>query len=208
MLMSHVSTRKAAGVLAAVGVVLACSAATSDATPIDYSFRTLADGVLMFDALSPTATADDPNLAHYWTFSGDLGDDVTISVMRLRNDYDPLFWVFEGLVADTDHFGGLPASVIDSGDPGYLYRQDDGPTGVPGFGFDPQLTFTLPSTNAYTVIVVNGPLSSQEAEGSFGYSILASGFENDVTPVPEASSALTLLAGLGALAAGYRRRWR
>ena len=65
--------------------------------------------------------------------------------------------------------------------------------------------FALPSTSAYTVIVVNGPLTSDEAEGSLAYSILASGFESAPTPVPEASSALTVLAGLAALAVVRRR---
>jgi MYXO-CTERM domain-containing protein len=184
--------------------VLAFGAASSSAAPIDYTFRTLADGVEAFDALSPTASDTDPAFAHFWTFSGDLADAVTITVRRQRDDFDPLFWVFQGLIDDTDDFGG----AIDAGDPGFLFRQDDGlpPNGGgSGFGFDPQLMFALPSS-AYTVIVVNGPLSSDEAEGSLGYSIVASGFENEPTPVPELSSALTLLAGLGALTLVRRGR--
>jgi hypothetical protein len=208
--MSHAQT-KAYGVIprtrvfSIVAFVLAAGAVTSHATPIDYSFRTLSDGVVAFDALSPTATDSDPALANFWTFSGDLADNVTLTVRRQRDDFDPLFWVFQGLIEDTDYFGG----AIDTGDPGFLFKQDDGlPAngGGSGFGLDPQVIFALPMTSAYTVIVVNGPLSSEEAEGSLGYSIVASGFENDPTPVPEISSALTLLAGLGALAFARRGR--
>ena len=186
-------------------LALAFGAASSDAAPIDYSFRTLADGVEAFDALSATATENDPAFANFWTFSGDLADNVTITVRRQRDDFDPQFWVFQGLIGDTDYFGG----AIDGGDPGFLFTQDDGlPAngGGSGFGFDPQLMFTLPSTSAYTVIVVNGPLTSDEAEGSLAYSILASGFESDPTPVPEASSALMVLGGFVALTVLRRGR--
>jgi hypothetical protein len=197
--------RRVAGVLGVVVAALMFGAVSSDAAPIDYSFRTLTDGVEAFDALSPNATDTDPDLANFWTFSGDLADLVAISVRRQRTDFDPLFWVFQGLINDTTYFGG----AIDSGDPGFLFRQDDGlPANGGGPGFDPQVMFALPSTSDYTVIVVNGPLSNEQAEGSLGYSILASGFDTDVTPVPEMSSAMMLLAGLGALALVRRGRVR
>jgi hypothetical protein len=182
--------------------VWAFSATSSYATPIDYEFRTLTDGVEASDFLSPTGAPSESDYAHYWKFEGDLGDNVTVTVRRLRPDFDPLFWVFFGLYDDTTDFG----TFIDTGDGGYRHQVDDGlPPNGGGLGFDPQFTFALTSTGPYTVIVTEGPLTSEEAEGSFGYTILAQGFDDNLTPVPEASSALSLLAGLGALAVGYRR---
>jgi hypothetical protein len=145
------------------------------------------------------------SLSNYWTFFGNAGDTVTITVQRSEVAFDPFLWIFEGTFADDAVFGGS----VDFGDPGWLAFGDD-ELDDPGPWEDPQVIveLTLPGTGQYTAIVTNFASDPDDGDGLFPYEIYADGV-TAVAAVPEPTT-LTLwgLGALGCAFVAHRRRRR
>ena len=165
---------------------------------------TLSDGVTAFGAVSPDGDFDDPDsaLSDYWYFSGNFGDTVTVTVNRLEEAFDPSFWVFAGMITDTDFFNG----VIDGSDPGFIDFGDDeipnpGPFGDPFAEFE----LTLPMTGIYTIIVTNFLSGTDDGDGLFPYSIVATNIDS-TSEIPIPAAALIFPLGIAGLQIVRKRR--
>ncbi len=154
-LVEKVGKEKANGILQQVN--------NQQRTPITYEGQLCPDEVNTGDAVlggySDLANAD------FWSFYGNAGDVVNISVSRVNCNMDPAFILYDGY-GDTDSLTLLTGA--DDNDP---------PACEPGcssFG-DPSISgFVLPSTGYYTVAVWDF-LSGACATGTMDYSIVASG---------------------------------
>ncbi len=134
---------------------------------------------------------NNPVGADYWQFQASAGSAVTVFGDRQAGHYDMSFWIFSGLFADTNDFGGS----FDGGDAAFSAFGDDqdAPNIAGPFG-DPRVAFIAPVTGWYTVAVTNFLSNNQPPNP---YTLEARG-------VPEPMT-LSLL-GLGLAAAGVRRR--
>jgi hypothetical protein len=215
ILMSHEAVRSyVARVAGLAALMLALSAVESAATPIVY-LGTLTNGVPANESMQETFGPDSLNNADFWLFYAATADIVTVTVARQNPEYDPVFWLFSGDLSATTQeaqFGGNdgPTPLIDSGDPGFIaFANDELPPALPGPAGDPSWTSLIAASGYFTVIVTNGPNTVGLGEGNHFYGITVTGNSDPVvTPVPEVSSAATLLAGIAALGVAYRRRRR
>jgi len=163
-----------------------------DAIPVEYQ-GDLVDGLIGSGSVSVDGFSDGSELAEYWSFSGEEGDEITISLARSEADLDPAFWVFEGLFEDTSVFG----ATFDAGDPGFVaFADDELPPGTGAgtgpFG-DPSFTITLTESGSFTVAVTNFLSGLNDGgDGFFNYTIQASVV---AAAVPEPSSAILFATG-------------
>jgi hypothetical protein len=181
----------------ALVVAAALLPALASATPITY-VATLQDGVTETGVNSQAPGGQvDPEGAVYYRFFADAGSLVDIFADRLVGHYDPAFWIFQGLFADTAAFGGS----FDAGDPGFIdFGDDEDAPNVAGPFGDPHSVFVAPVSGWYTVAVVNFASSAGPPNP---FEITATGIEN--VNVPEPGTVLLLGAGLAGLAVLRRR---
>jgi hypothetical protein len=190
-------------VFAGACFVIACYWSTPVMAATPQYQGLLLDGVTYTDSVSSSGTFNDPATARYWSFLGNQGDVVTITALRQEFDFDPGFWVYEGLITDTSVFDGGLLAGFDEVDPGFLAFADD-QLPNPGPWGDPQASvlLTLPGTGAYTVAMVNvlsGP--NHGGDGLFSYEITA------LNTVPE-PACIGLLAMASFVLGGSRKNRR
>ncbi|RME35071.1 MAG: PEP-CTERM sorting domain-containing protein [Gammaproteobacteria bacterium] len=158
-------------------------AATISWQPIDFG-QTFSDSVRQ-------DSSPDPGFWDYWSFSGNAGDIVTITVRREAGSMDPAFALWDGLESDTTAYTSLDS---DSASHTWLGKGDDELTpAVPGPWGDARLTVTLAASGDYGVAVAEvgtGPASLPE----LGYNI---NLERVVVPLPP--SLILLLSALSLL---------
>lgn len=128
------------------------------AVPIIYEPGALMPGVTRTGAImdpSPTGLPNSPTGSpndDFWSFSGNLGDEITLIVNRLNSDLDPAMLLYFGVGSDTN-------ALV------FLESRDDNYPELPGFAgpfADPSIgnvllnsdpIYILPFTGDYTVQV-------------------------------------------------------
>ena len=181
-------------VLATIGMA---AAAHSEAAPIVY-LGSLPNGspVAGVNTQAP-GNDDNPIGADYWLFEATAGANVDIFADRQAGHFDPSFWIFSGMFADTNQFG----ASFDSGDAGFIdFGDDEDAPNIAGPFGDPHVFFVAPSTGLYTIAVTNflsnsGPPNPYTLQG------------NNINPsaIPEPASMLLLGSGITGLVAARRR---
>ena len=133
-----------------------------------------------------------------WTFSGVIGDLVTITVNRLSPEFDPYFELYEGDVT------GLESNDISS----IAFADDDIPEflGYDGWFSDPQIVnFELTSTGMFTVAVACAACDFDgQGPTSVDYQITLG--TPPTGPVDVPAPATILLLGFGAFFMFFRKR--
>ncbi len=133
---------------------------------------------------------------NFWSFSGQAGDTVTLSVFSLSNGFDAAISVYSGQL--TSEFQLIVPGFSNSGDfagLGYI-------GGSPFYGTagnDALLTLLLPTTGVYTIAV--GGESFLSFDSSYDYRL-----EVDVQAVPLPAAAWLFGSGVLGLATLRRRR--
>ncbi len=179
-------------------LLAASSVGALRASPITYAGILQPGSTLTGSISQPNYGAYDPVGAVYYSFYALAGESVDIDGNRLDGPYDMAFWIFRGIFADTNMFGGS----FDSNDPNFLIMGDDQDSAnVPGPFGDPHVLFSAPGTGYYTVAVVN---YASEGTPPYSFSLLANGVE----AVPEPSTLLLFGTGAGLLGLGCLRRRR
>jgi hypothetical protein len=132
----------------------------------------------------------------FWSFTAQAGDLITIRGTRIDAALDPTMDVLFGLTSADDSLFRTGKSWADLQ---FIGTSDDVVEPPAGPFGDPVLTFLAPSSGSYT-LVIGG--SGSDGEGPYSYNLSMSA----VQAVPEPSSLLLMMAGLGCVAGVVRRR--
>ena len=183
-----------------LGLLALATGTVTQAAPITYT-GVLFDSVTALGDIPTTGsfTSASDTFSDYWSFSGTSGDLFSLIGLRLEGAFDMAFWVFEGIYADDSAFG----VSLDSSDLGFLAFGDDQIPHPGPFG-DPFVSFALPSTGQYTVIVTNFFSGADDGDGLFPYQLTATG----VSAIPLPAAFPLLLVGIGAIGLVGRRSRR
>ena len=194
--LQRVVVRMKSGLMtAALAGAVSVLAGSASAVFISYEGE-LISGVTQPGEVVPRTSEQFPGLdpldfeeADYWSFGGSAGDRVTVWVDRGEGEFDPFFFLYQGLYSDTvDVFSALALAFAD----------DELLPALPGPFGDPELLdFVLPSDSFYTVVVVDGLSGSPGADGLYSYDI-------NFTPEPS----VALLQGVALLCVGSMARRR
>ncbi len=150
--------------------------------------------------------AENPGGRNWWTFSGNAGDIIDITVGRLDGDLELAFELFFGTSSADESvfqypgfsFGGLT----------YLRARDDnwGPN-LPGPDFDPQLLgYKLKFTGTYSVVVLSTANDPGCVNNECSYAIAMAPALGSASAVPVPAAAWLFGSGLIGLAGLARRR--
>jgi hypothetical protein len=173
----------------------AAMAAPAAAVPIVYQGQ-LSSGVVVNGAVESVADPASGQGFHFWSFAGTADSIVTITGHRAVAGFDMAFELFEGTGSDTDDL-----SVLISAD-----DEVPAPPGLEGPFADPQLlSFTLPSTGLYTIMVFNSIGADDGGDGLYAYTLVANDIDV-VVDVPEPASLMMLGLGLAGLGLMRRRK--
>ncbi len=169
----------------------------AQATPISYT--RLSNGVPVVGQIAATHVYNNPVGAQYYSLFANAGSTVNVVGARLEANYDMAFWLFRGLFADTNDFGGLFAysspAFVTIGD-------DENPANIPGPYGDPNSSFFVSTSGFYTVAVANFVSGDPGPDGLFDYRLTARGISAQNIPAP----AVLALLGLGLVVLAYTHR--
>ena len=101
----------------------------------------------------------------YFSFSGTSGEEVTIKVHDVDAGLDPSIYFASGFATSTTGIN-YSTSFFRGGELTYLTRADRG-----GCGQDEEITYTLPSTGTYTVMVFRVSSSCSTTEDGFSLTV-------------------------------------
>lgn len=186
-------------VVTSVRAVLIVLVLTFPALAIPISYAALIPGVPVQGVNQQTlGSVTNPVGAAYFSFSANAGESISVSVARLAGHFDPALWIYSGLFADTDDFGGF----LDFTSPAFVaFGDDENAAHIAGPFGDPRALFLAPVTGSYSAIVVSFGSSGGPPNP---FEITLGGGGDIEMPVPEPST-LALL-GLGLAVLGMRRR--
>jgi len=152
----------------------------------------------------PAGSFDNPIGANYYSFIATAGDSIDIFADRLVGAYDPVFWVFAGVFADTDEFLGGDNAGFDFADLGFVdFGDDEDAPNIAGPFLDPHVVFVALTAGSYTVAVTNGTSDPSAPLNTYPFELTKSG-----ASVPEPSTFAVLgIAAIG-MTIGVVRRSR
>jgi hypothetical protein len=188
-------TMKLSKVLGAV--VLSMAAIPAFSVPLTYQASfTGSNGTATGSVNGFSWFLDNGAGSDFVSFFASAGSQLTFAVDRLNPNLDPTMSLYAGTTsADTSLF----ASEGDWGGLTFLTSFDDerGPATSSGPAGDPFGTFTAETSGFYTVAIGGGSSSTDNSQYGYSFSVAA---------VPEPSTAMLTIAGLGALIGFGRKR--